>query len=874
MTQRKRLALVFGMAGVLLAILLGVLVSRPSEPEFGPPVVRSIPAEATPGVPMAFWWEMGANLYPPTPYPIPTWHPKWTAGASYPIGMECNGYTTIGVWNTEPTGCSGETCSTTNIDWSYIDDCLDAADAYTVTLRDSSVVTQTAAIMIPPYFSDQEPDASCGTAGDPCGTEYVPTWMEDEFLTTFTYDSKLWWGYNVDNADALMYWKALINEAGTKYANDDRVALVRVCVGFQCETQVVKHIASGYTDARDNALKDAHEASVATCAEYRAFIAELAETAKEAFPNKPVVIGPGAAMCGNSNYDTGHEARYRLWNTNSDGINPGWFVSTPTPIGMSMNAIEPDISNGMRAGNTNGEDWGFYEAGRTSDEHDAPVVWEYRFNVSDAQSRGLDEWRYNYWTVASAAGNSGDFVFPFQNWAPYMPTMYWDVVWDRLGDNPDYAYSTLRDAEWPFYSWSPTAPGAPYWTGGMRGNFEKYLTLLAPTTYSQACAPSVRATATAAIKTAVDGGNTLEFAPCAAALPTPKATIQTTPSADEAGDLNMVQRIRNYQGRVLSISNNMDWAVDTTWTHYSESGPVTMSIWYLDVGTDTFDVVYVTGVGTTTTQQVVKTNTGNWTELEITDTVLLENTYGSAFISIENDDLGAEYIQDLAIRIEDDLDPPTATPSHTPTPTLTPPATPTATLTPSATPTATDTATPAPTNTPTGTQTPTPTGTLTPTNTPTDTPTATDTPTPTDTPTATPTGTLTSTPTFTPAPTNTPTNTPTVTSTPTVTNTPTATRTPTPTNTAVAGTATPTRANATRTAMPETPSATRTTVPETPNATRTALPSTPAATRTPLPGPAFAANFCPVEPEYADYFRVARIPQYSRFWPVASVSRW
>jgi len=117
-------------------------------------------------------------------------------------------------------------------------------------------------------------------------------------------------------------------------------------------------------------------------------------------------------------------------------------------------------------------------------------------------------------------------------------------------------------------------------------------------------------------------------------------------------------------------------------------------------------------------------------------------------------------------------EPPTATP--TPTPSETSTNTPTITSTKTPTATVTDTAT----ETPTGTRTATPTDTATPTRTPTPTDTATQTRTNTATPTLTPTGTATATPTDTP--TDTPSPTPTVadTSTPTPTVTPTETLTP------------------------------------------------------------------------------------------------
>lgn len=128
---------------------------------------------------------------------------------------------------------------------------------------------------------------------------------------------------------------------------------------------------------------------------------------------------------------------------------------------------------------------------------------------------------------------------------------------------------------------------------------------------------------------------------------------------------------------------------------------------------------------------------------------------------------GMSFDQNFVIIVNDLVEAPTATPTHTPTDT------PTATQTPTFTPT--NTATDTSTFTPTFTATDTPT--VTPTYTATDTPTFTPTFTPTDTSTYTPTNTLTETPTAT----NTATDTPTATQTPTNTPTFTPTSTPTPT---------------------------------------------------------------------------------------------
>lgn len=124
---------------------------------------------------------------------------------------------------------------------------------------------------------------------------------------------------------------------------------------------------------------------------------------------------------------------------------------------------------------------------------------------------------------------------------------------------------------------------------------------------------------------------------------------------------------------------------------------------------------------------------------------------------------------------------PTATPTETETPTVTPTETETETPTPTATETETPTLTPTHTVTLTRTSTQTPTGTITPSDTPTVTSTITPTPTPTSTITPTRTPTSTRTPTRTRTSTRTPTNTSTPTHTRTPTITPTFTITPTPT---------------------------------------------------------------------------------------------
>ena len=454
------------------------------------------------------------------------------------------------IWETEPTGCTGFACSNLGVEWDYIDTCLGAARAYTVTIGAGEVISQPVSIAVPPYFIDA---GGAGTGGDPYGQEYIPNWLEADGLTTLSYDGKTYHGVNYDDAEFKGWLIAMIEAAAERYADDPQIYMVRVGVGFQAETQPIKCIGSHAGCVQED-LMAAHEASVATCNEYKDFVADLVNAAAAAFPNKAVTFNGGPDPCSSTK-----SMVYRYQSYESVATpNPGWGILS-TPVALSLHAIAPDRADAERWNPSapRAEGYGFLIAGQTVDEQFGyPVAFEYQSNPSDS-AVGADKWQFNYWTALAAAGLGGDYLLPFYTWDGFYSLDYWDVALEKLSDGQPHAWVIMRDAEHPDVSWN----SGTYGNSGYRGNFEEHLTLLTPTAFPQACNASLKATATAAVKANADAGNTIIYDPCPLVLPTPAITREPTPSAGLTPDFNMTNRLLDRQARLLSPSaSRSQWA--------------------------------------------------------------------------------------------------------------------------------------------------------------------------------------------------------------------------------------------------------------------------------------------------------------------------
>lgn len=706
MTRRRLAGVGLLLAGAALAVFAGLAAlwrDAPEEPAPPVPIIeRHIVAGQTPQQAAVILSSMQGHE---TPEPLPTTHPYYSAGAWAPLGVECNGY--LGenidgssppggdeIWETAPTGCTGYSCANLGVDWSYVDDCLGAARNYAVTIGPGETISQPVSIAVPPYFIDQGGAGGkglAGTTGDPLLTEYVPDWLESAALTTFTYDGKTYHGINYDS-DVFKNWLiAMIQAAAARYGNDPQVHLVRVGVGFQAETQPVK-CGAGHSSCDQASLLAAHEASVATCNQYKDFVADLVNAARAAFPNKAVSFNGGPDPCSNTKSMV---YRYQSYESTATP-NPGWGV-LGTPVAMSLHAIAPDRADAERW-NTNAprsQGYGFLISGQTVDrEFGFPVAFEYQANPAGIGAS--DPWQYNYWTALAGAGLGGDYLMPFYTWEGKYSNEFWDVALHKLGDGQPHAWTVLRDAEYADASYNSGTVG----NSGYRGDFGNHLRLLTPSAYPQACNATVKATATASTKSEADQGHAIAYDPCPVSLPTPAITPLPTPAAGLTPDFNMSQRLLNRQARLLSPEGTMAFAVDTAWSYYGDARPVTVTLKYLDTGTDDIAVYVATTGSGAATHAIDRTGSGVWrterwtvSDAEISNKVA--TSPGMAFIALAggaSSNLFAHEVSfDVGAVALDATDTPTPTPGPTATQTITPRptatfATATATRTPTATP--------------------------------------------------------------------------------------------------------------------------------------------------------------------------------------------
>ncbi len=732
MVDQKRAFVVLAVAS--LALLLGVvlwtlLAGAPAvapqvvtqEPEsWGEIMQRFIPAWVSPqGVNVAFRSTIGGWV-DDTPPAIPTAHPAYEPGVLFPMGIECTNVLTT-MWATAPSGCSGSTCTSSNIDWTNMDGCLARAAGEQIKLSSGEVISRPVTLRVPPMW-DSGKSSGTGSEGDPYNYEYVPTWLESDFLHKFTYtDGKYYWGYRYDSQTVKDRLVQFITEAGARYNDEPQVALVRIVTGFSGETSPTS-CNLNHSGCDDNTLKDRHELDIGsggagvTCTEYRGFVARLAEAGLAAFPDKPVVIDVAASPCGNADYDKAYEGRYGMFMVD-DGTNGAWWT-TPTPeLGMSLNTIEQDAQDADswgsgNAGSTPGPGWGQYTVADQANARGVVHVSEY----GTLPNGTTKTWEYNYWTALAAAGLHSDFFSTFYHatpelsWGTYESWRFWDVIWQRLGQRAEVAWVTFRDAEYPTHIWYGGT--SQYGEGGRPGDWTNHLQVLTPEAYKQYCDERVISVASTAVANPSWSTHTMTNLPCGIPrtpgptpykLPTPRATLQPTPSPDAVSQANLAQRLYDHQARQIPAAGKM--AISAAgWEQYGgETHDITVRLVWLDLFLDD-GTVKVATAGGSASHTLNKTNTGNWIEDEwtvtgavITDTISVAGI-GNAFIEIANGSNNATYVHDLQVTIDDVTPTGTLAPTNTPTPTRTP----TPTNTPTYTPTATRTATPtgSPTSTP------------------------------------------------------------------------------------------------------------------------------------------------------------------------------
>lgn len=630
----------------------------------------------------------------------PTYDPLYAPGARYPLGVEHLDYLQY-LWpDPGPTGCNVITCTTYNINWAIFDDSMAAAAAYTVTLADGQVVPQPFGLVIPPFWLTNE-DGD-GSSGNPYGRSFLPGWLTaspysvpQTFYMDWLYGGTgrdYYIGINYDNPWFKARMLNFIDQAGARYDSNPQVAVVRVALGVDGESQPVGYRTSSY-HGNQSILNAAHQNQVASAASYEAFVQALCTEARLAFPHKPVLCMNGPAP--STNY-SGEWFREFLW-TDPD---TGWHATSPTRVvGYSGNGLRPDWWIASDIPTAYHYPWRYFTTCRTLADWGWPCGYEWYAN-SSAVSGWTDPYQDLYWSYLMGAGSGADFLLPNSTWNNYRTTYTWDIAQHWLGDYDRRGWIVARDAEWPSYDFG----GGMWGQSGYRDPFGNHLSILTPTAYPQACSPSLAATA---VKYSNDNPGKQPWRPCGLqptpisgptatpkALPSPRATIQPTPSPNPTGDFNMMQRLLNRQALTIPNGDTMAIAADPAWSQYGVYQRVKVTVSYLDVGLGDITIRTATGNVTFDTHTIARANSGLWKRetWEVNSSYIsnrLASATGSAYLDIAPA-LNELYLHEVFVDILGYVKPtntPTPTPTRTGEPTSTPTRTPTVTPTPTITPT-------------------------------------------------------------------------------------------------------------------------------------------------------------------------------------------
>lgn len=672
MRNRATAILIASFLSLLLVVVVGACIratpTPPSPDGVSGLTYRSIyPAAKTsePGLYLA--WARPTDA---TPIARPTDDPAY--GTDYTMGLDCLVYLDE-VWPTSGVA---------NIDWDDTDQC------FTQTITNSMSVGLT----LPPQYLV---DKGAGTSGDPYNVEHFPTWMDGStYRGTFTTTATIYYNGVKYGGDFKTQMLAYMAAAGTRYSDNPRLAYVRVCAGFLCETQPDRKNDAD-TTTTDKQFMEKHESTMATCAQYKDFVTDLAEAAYAAFPHTPILVMAAPQACSNQN-----EYNYR------NELFSGWKAAG-TLIGNSMNGLEPDSSDFAGYGGTYPYGWMKLDTGSVNlDPNNMPVGAEFREVPTPGSIDNEDERRYLAWSVFAAAGAKADFVYIQSSWKSFITSYVWEVVdyWLRRDAR---AWIMFRDKENPAFSW-----GDNYGYSGYPDDFKHGMQVLTPNAYPQACSTWLRSTVVPRVATAVaayPGGVQTPY-PCAGtALPAPSSTAAT------------LDRVLDRQARRIPAANVMELALETEYSYYSTQQSISVTLTYLDSGTSAIAVSVPLAAGGVDTHSISRGNTklwkrATWAVADAWVGNVQKLTRGDAFASIYS--AADLYVHELYV----DVIPPaaaTATPTYTHTPTATRTSTPTntATATATSTPTPTATSTPTSTATPTNTATATNTSTLTPTST-------------------------------------------------------------------------------------------------------------------------------------------------------------
>ena len=654
---------------VLLVLLLGAFAVGLAQCVSGPaPQIeeRYLGTAVISGRPMLYT-NQHSNLTPP---PRPTDFPYY--GGNLPRGQECLMY----LKSQMPTAST--------FDWSEVDTCIANAAGRTVTLGTGEVISQPVMLVLPAEYLQMltaapAPTPAPGTVNNPFGDMYAlaPSWMtgDSTYAVKFQNPSTgaYYWGVKYHNLKTI--YQNLFNAAAARYDSNPQVGLIRVNLGMEYETQPTK---SGEGGGQSTNVLLAYHAAASSCDQYRDFIKSVSEYADNAF-TKPVAIVASTSPCYTTKAIDPASMRKDLF--------AAWRGIRP--IGSSLALLAPDRGDAEEPTGNALRDYKAFTTGNTvAVFNDGPVSFEFGLSTTGVTTE--DKYQYWYWSIIAGLAAGADYIEYNYTWDVYQNAFGWELA-DKWLTSEDSGIVVLRGAEWPAYDYMGSAS---YGASGYTDNANRWLAVATPTVHPQAC--SVALATAAATRNNVTPTPQI-YACKGTVLPTPKATLQSTPVYEPIYGAtppvtNMLQRVADRQARVLLGNQQMAIRVqDTAWPKYQGTYTNAKLLQqFLDVGSGCETWTWPTSASTTASQQVCNGNSGLWKRREVTAATLyidnvVSTNQGSALLKIQNDSADSHYVQMVQVNPVNAASTPTNTPSPTPT------STPTATSTPSPTPTSSPT---------------------------------------------------------------------------------------------------------------------------------------------------------------------------------------
>jgi hypothetical protein len=470
-------------------------------------------------------------------------------------------------------------------DWDPIDKHLRAVEEMTVALADEEVVPKPVLLTLAIY---SQLGADRSTFAD-----HSPDWLQEALGGSYmvgSHNCPVQPAPRYDDPNYQAAFRDVIQALGARYEENDRITAVTIAAGYDDETAAIR-LSEANGCSYGNLLYGEHVSRE----RYRDFVIDTMTWYREAFPNTPLYIQAGNAEWEHREAFLAHASR----------LSP--------PVGYKPNVIAPDLGAAFGwASSLKGR--GFIQM---AEAYEGLIPLAYEPKHAPYQI-ALDARReHAYWMTLNALAHSADFI-AYQSfcptletsecsWFPYLAAVdeppddfggFTDFVASNLGQTLNTASSVwvvLRDSEHEFNGYSSGEPG----------DWDRGLVRLIP-----------------------DGIDA-------------SSLVWKEQLPLECRDQIYSRQLRRTGGRPLLLDVADQWSPGILQQESREEpDSYTLRIWYLDQGSDRFEVAYRDTNGALNSQSIEKQGSNRVlvAELALMDLLPDNSLDGGADLII--DDLG------------------------------------------------------------------------------------------------------------------------------------------------------------------------------------------------------------------------------------------